>query len=275
MQLGVTTLGCPAWDLDTICNRTREYGFDGIDFRGLGDALDITLLPAFTTHVSETARRISDAGLSVSGISSGILICDPSRRLANLEEARRTIDVATALDARNARVFCGGDPAGIGLEASADIGRDCMEAILALPGSRAIRWLAETHDHWVRSADLRLLLERIPDPAFGVLWDMGHTPRVAGESPAQTLAALGDRLGYTHVKDAAHDPSHPLAMGDGWRYMPAGTGQLPLADAVALLKARGYEGWLVLEHEKRWHPELPEPDVAFPQFVQWARAQGV
>ena len=34
MKISFMTLGCPGWDLDTICARGREYGFDGVDFRG-------------------------------------------------------------------------------------------------------------------------------------------------------------------------------------------------------------------------------------------------
>jgi sugar phosphate isomerase/epimerase len=50
-----------------------------------------------------------------------------------------------------------------------------------------------------------------------------------------------------------------------------GEGQLPLAESIALLHASGYDGWLQFEHEKRWHPELLEPEVAFPAFTAWAR----
>ncbi len=109
------------------------------------------------------------------------------------------------------------------------------------------------------------------DSAFGVLWDMGHTARVGGETPAETYAAVGARTFYTHVKDAVYDADHPQAMKDGWRYVQPGTGQLPLAEAIALLKQNGYDGWVMFEHEKRWHPELEEPDVIFPQFVGWAQ----
>ena len=39
-----------------------------------------------------------------------------------------------------------------------------------------------------------MLLDRIPDLAFGALWDMGHTARLGGEDPADSLSALGDRV---------------------------------------------------------------------------------
>lgn len=271
MKIAFTTLGCPEWDLDTICARAGEFGFDGVDFRGLLDTLDITLLPSFTSGVRETRRKLADAGLEVSGISSSVQICDAAKRDANIEEAKRTIAVANALDCKSVRVFGGGNPQEIGREKTADIGRECMEAILALDGARDFTWVFETHDHWIRSKDCKLLLERIPDPAFGVLWDMGHTPRVAGETPLETYAAIGPRIGYTHVKDAVFDPEHKLAMQDGWRYVPPGAGQLPIAEAIAVLREGGYDGWIVFEHEKRWHPELPEPEEIFPQFVDWVK----
>ena len=49
MKLSFLTLGCPTWDLVTICTRGHEYGFDGVDFRGYLDSLDITTLPLLTT----------------------------------------------------------------------------------------------------------------------------------------------------------------------------------------------------------------------------------
>lgn len=271
MKISVMTLGCPEWDLDTICARARTYGFDGVDFRGLQDTLDVTTLPTFTTGVAETKRKLTDAGLEVSGISSSIRVCAPEQRQENLQEARRIVAVAHALGCTKVRVFGGGNPQEIGREASADLGRECMEEILAIDGAQDLHWLFETHDHWISSADCKLLLDRIPDPAFGVNWDMGHTPRVGDETPQETIANLGSRIGYTHVKDALYDPTHPLAMQDGWRYVVPGTGQLPLVEAINLLKENGYDGWIVLEHEKRWHPELMEPEEIFPRFVQWVR----
>jgi hypothetical protein len=33
MKLSFTTLGCPSWDLDTLCDRGSAFGYDGVDFR--------------------------------------------------------------------------------------------------------------------------------------------------------------------------------------------------------------------------------------------------
>ena len=148
MKIGFTTLGCPEWDLDTICARANEYGFDGLDFRGLLDTLDITLLPDFTSSVAETKRKLADAGLEVCGISSSIQICAPEKHGDNIKEAQRTVAVAQALGCKNIRIFGGGNPQEIGREKAADFGWECMEAILEINGARDLRWLFETHDYW-------------------------------------------------------------------------------------------------------------------------------
>ena len=275
MKLSFTTLGCPQWNLETICRRGHEYGYEAIDFRGLQETLDVTTLPAFNAGVGQTRRMINDAGLLVSGISTSITVCDDKKRTANLEEARRTIPVALGLGCQNVRVFGGGDVEKSGRTESAQVGRDCIEAILALEGASELHWLFETHDHWIRSEDCRLLVDAIANPAFGILWDIGHTPRMGGETPAYTYGQLGKWIAYTHLKDAVYEPGHPQAMGDGWRYVPPGEGTVPLAEAIKVLQAGGYKGYLVLEHEKRWHPELPEPEIMFPKYVQWAHSLGV
>lgn len=271
MKLSFMTLGCPAWDLDTICARGEEYGFDGVDFRGYLDTIDITTRAEFTRNAAATLSQLKSAGLEVSAISSSITVCSPEKQAQNLEEARRTISVAHHLDCHNLRIFGGGDLQAHPRLELAQIGREGIASILELDGARDLHWLFETHDNWVRAQDCRLLLDGIPDPAFGALWDMGHTYRVGNETPHETYVALAGRIGYTHTKDAVYEPEHPLAMDDGWHYVFPGKGSLPLAESVGLLKSGGYDGWLQFEHEKRWHPELPEPEEAFPAFIQWAR----
>jgi sugar phosphate isomerase/epimerase len=271
MKIALTTLGCPGWDLDAICRHGSADGYDGVDFRGYLDTMDITTLPQFTSGAAATRRRIESAGLAVCGVSSSIHICKPEDRKANVEEARRTIETANGLGASLVRVFGGGDIGKHSREELVKIGCETVEEILTLRGANSISWLFETHDLWIKSVECAPLLERISNPAFGALWDIGHTTRVGGETPEETYAAIGSRVKYCHLKDALYDPKHAQAMEDGWRYVSAGTGQLPLAASLALLRSHGYEGWLLFEHEKRWHPDLPEPETAFPAFVKWIR----
>ncbi len=266
------TLGCPEWNLETILKNARAYGYEGIDFRGVQDELDITKSALFTTDLARTKRQIADSGLAVSGISTSIQACNASSHQTNLDEAQRTIPLAIELGAKNIRIFGGGDPGKTPREELARIGRDLIQTILALPGADQLSWNFETHDAWIKSADCALLLNTIANPAFGALWDMGHTARVGGETPEQTYASIGERVRYVHCKDAARDPSAPADNPEaGWKFVLPGTGQLPLEKALRLLAAKGYDGWVLFEHEKRWHPTLQEPESAFPAFISWVK----
>jgi sugar phosphate isomerase/epimerase len=41
---------------------------------------------------------------------------------------------------------------------------------------------------------------------------------------------------------------------------------------IDALRAAGYAGWLSVEWEKRWHPDLAEPEVALPHFAKILRS---
>ena len=45
---------------------------------------------------------------------------------------------------------------------------------------------------------------------------------------------------------------------------------MPVIQMLGLLAAGGYRGWISVEWEKRWHPEIAEPQVALPQHLQGA-----
>ena len=274
MKISFMTLGCPDWDLREICRRGKEFGYDGIDFRGVQDSLDITVMPEFTSAINETRSMLDDAGLAVSAISSSITLCAADKLATNLEEAKRTIPVALNLDSSIVRVFGGGDLEQYSRQDLVNQGRDCLNQILNLDGAERINWLFETHDNWISSHHCVTLIQGVDSPNIGVLWDIGHTSRVGGETPEETFEVIKDHIGYIHIKDAIYDTAHPHAMDDGWRYVLPGTGQLPLTDGIACMRQHGYQGWFQFEHEKRWHPDLAEPELAFAAFANFMRSLG-
>jgi fatty-acyl-CoA synthase len=60
-------------------------------------------------------------------------------------------------------------------------------------------------------------------------------------------------------------------MADGWQLVLLGDGDIPVEEGLRLLRAIGYEGWISVEWEKKWHPEIAEPEVAFPQYMRVLR----
>ncbi len=264
MKISFTTLGCPEWDLQTIIARAREYGYDGVDFRGLGAEMDIWKLPEFSSQADQTASMFADAGLEISGFSSGAyMFCEQaSDRQASLAEVTRYGELAEAMGVGFIRVF-GGHLTESSREQAVKVSIEVMEQMAAAVAPICV--VVETHDNWVDTAPMAEVFRQVKAPNVGVLWDLHHPYQFRGESPAESYANIGRFTRYTHIKDSRSVPGgkHDPTLG--------GEGEVPLGEMVSLLKAGGYDGWLTLEWEKRWHPEIAAPEVAFPAYARFMR----
>jgi sugar phosphate isomerase/epimerase len=286
MKLSTSTLGCFKWDLPTTLARVREYGFDGVDFRGLRKELQLWRLPEFSTNLAETAARIRDAGLAVSCISSSVGLTEnrPDKVGAVDEELARTAEICGALGCRQIRVFGGALACASGDTESARprvIAQVVERARRLADHARAIApvdLLIETHDDWTSSVHMAEVLERIGRDDVGCCWDVKHTYWMARETPETTWKRLSRWVRNSHWKDARRpvaadlaDPAIAARVQGPGMLLPLGEGVCPLADCHALMRADGYDGWFTLEWEKQWHPHIAEPEVAFPGFVRYMR----
>lgn len=261
MKLSVTTLGWPASTLEQIVSDiTAAGGFAGIDFRGLGEELDITRLPAFNAELNQTRARLMKAGLVISGLSSSVRLVNDAKGERAAAEVLPYCQLADRAGVAFVRVFAGRRradqtrPAWMA-EAVENLKRDLDRTA----GCQALLCV-ETHDDWCHTADVAELLDAVNHPRAAALWDIMITSCAGGESVAQSAATLGRRIRYTHLKDGRveGDNSHVLTL--------PGQGSVDLVGAVAELKKLGYEGWLTFEWEKRWHADLPDASVALPMY---------
>jgi sugar phosphate isomerase/epimerase len=268
LPLSFTTLGCPDWTLRQIAENAAAMGYDAVDLRGLLDALDVTTRPEFTTGLADTVRLFSDQGVAFSGIatSARYAVVDEHELRANFDETRRNMELAAKLNAPVLRVYGGRVPDGYTVESIMPIVVQNLITIGEEAESYGITLALETHDDWTNSAVFARLMKEVNHPRVRVLWDLHHPYRTNGEPADVTYNNLAPYTISTHVKD-----SIPTADGEH-RYVLLGEGDVPLKRMLDLLVGGGYEGYAILEWEKRWIPDLLEPEIAFPQYVKQMRA---
>ena len=92
---------------------------------------------------------------------------------------------------------------------------------------------------------------------------MWHTTR-AGESPDECMRQLDGRIINVHLKDARRT-------ADGWQLVLLGEGEILVEEGLRTLQTIDYEGSVSVEWEKKWHPEIAEPEIAFPQYIRVLR----
>lgn len=267
MKLSFTTLGCPGWTLRQIVENAAQMGYDGVDLRGLLDDIDISVRPEFTTHLSETKRMFADHGVAISGIaiSARYAVVDPAEKSAQFDETRRNMELAAVLGTHILRVYGGRVPEGHTVDSILPTLVENLRQIGDEAEGFDVTLALETHDDWTDSAVFARLMAEADHPRVRVLWDLHHPFRTNGEPPEVTYANLAPYTVSTHVKDSVPNP------GGGHTYVLLGEGDVPLKQMLDMLVEGGYDGYAILEWEKRWHRELAEPEVVFPQYVRKMR----
>jgi sugar phosphate isomerase/epimerase len=271
MKLSFSTLGCPNWSFDEIALKASQYGYDGVAFRGIGGELDLTKVPEFFPGaLANTRHRLQEAGLATSMVltSAVMMIAEPEKLEASLQLGQSHIEIASELECPYIRVFGGQMPVGISYAAAVRRAGERLHRLGDYAAQRGVHVLIETHDDWVVTSHLRRAVEAADHPNVGVLWDVHHPVRIAGESVAQVWANIGPWVRSVDIKDSITDFEARL----GYQYVQIGDGEIPLKDALRILKAAGFDGWLTFEWEKVWHPNLADPSVAFPEFIARIRA---
>jgi sugar phosphate isomerase/epimerase len=265
--LAFSTLGCPKWEWTAILDRAVEWGYAGIELRGLQGEMDLPKRPEFArSQLPTTLRQLHDQGLKISdlGASTRLHESDATKRSVQLDDGRRFIDLAHQLSAPYVRVF--GDRLVPGEPKQSTVDR--IVAGLRELGEHAkgsgVGVLIESHGDFCDSPTLREILTGAEMPNVGLLWDAHHTVVVGQEDPAVTLQQLGRYVHHVHLKD-----SKPA--GTDVRYVLTGTGTVPLRRIAQLLKEHHYAGYYCFEWEKVWHPEIDEPEIAFPQYAKVMR----
>jgi sugar phosphate isomerase/epimerase len=260
MKFTLNTLGAPAWSLEDTARNARAYGYAGIDLRLLDG--EVITLDAVRAQRRRLRALFPPAELPIAVLATSVRLTTPdaSARRQLADEIGAWVDLAAELDVPVVRVFGGTWPVELGPEGSYAAAAE----VLALAAPRAeqagVVVGLETHDDFSRAAAVARVLEQVPSPAAGAVWDMFHTTRL-GESPAEVLRLVGDRLANVHLKDARRTDA-------GWQLVLLGEGEVPVRESLRLLREPGYAGYVSVEWEKKWHPELAEPEVAYPQHLE-------
>ena len=266
LPLGFSTLGCPQWTWREVLDFAARHDFPALELRGLEGTVDITQHPELAqTRLSEAKQQLADRGLTVAclGASARMHETDPAVRAAQLDETRRYIDLAHGLGTPYVRVFGDKYTPGEAREAT----RERIAATLREVGERArdhgVTLLIESHGDFTDSPSLLEILQRADSPAVALLWDAHHTYVASHEAPADTVRQLGRWIRHTHLKDS-------IAVGTDRRYVLTGTGEVPVRQQVDALAQAGYRGFYSFEWEKRWHPEIEEPEIAIRHYAEVA-----
>jgi sugar phosphate isomerase/epimerase len=269
MKFAFSTVSCPKWDFDTIVARAKEYGYEGVEVRGFLNESILTASNPFLTDPRKLRTLFDDNDLDICCLASSIAMTQNRKRdKAAAAELTQFIDTAHALNCRLVRVF----------DTQVRPGQDRASAGVALgnwilpladyAAERDVVLLVENALSFRSAKEMWTILDRLQHPSIACCWDVFNAAMV-GESPYISVPTLNSKIQYTQVKDAK--------LGQlGATYTKLGEGDVKVQTFLTRLRGVGYKGWVTLEWEKAWLPNIAEPEEILPDSIkklrEWARS---
>lgn len=267
MKTSFTTLGCPDWTLEEIAKNAKALGYDGVELRTHPDGNHFSP-EASLDEAKRLAGMFREAGAPVMSLMgyTRFAFLDEKAVAWNREIMRKQIGLAGAMGAPFIRSFCGGLPEGVELEAMADKVAETVKPLAEEAAESGIVIGLETHDDWTSGDSMMKVVEKADSKGLGIVFDICNVFEACGGDWETTYNRIKGHVPYCHLKDGYRGPDGKL------HSVMLGAGDLPLAEILARFKADGYDGFFSFEWEKKWHPELEDPERAFPQFSHKVRA---
>ncbi len=261
MKLSFSTLGCPRWTFKEVVTTAKDLRLDGVEIRGIGDTINAVDIAEFSDDkIEATKERLATLGLEIPSLTSGAVLAVRDKAQVSFMEACDYIDLASKLGVKFIRVMGTGEPHIT--KGDFHLAAGLYRQLCDYAEKKGVTPLIETNGELANSKEMLDFLNTAGGSNMGVLWDVHHTVRFGEESPIDTFAALGSYIRHVHVKDS-------VIRGSKTEYRMMGYGDVPVEDAINLLKRVGYEGFVSLEWVKRWNPDLQEPGIVFAHFKNY------
>ncbi|WP_097093700.1 sugar phosphate isomerase/epimerase family protein [Novosphingobium sp. Chol11] len=233
-----------------VLQALKATGFDGVEV----PVFD----PSDPGHYRALAQHLDDLGLKRTAVT---VIPDPAHSpIADDATARRAasdylLRVIECCNELGAEVLAGpwfqalGDFTGQGpteqeLERCAEVHRRVAQPARDAGLICALEPLNRFECHLLNTCEQSSsYLRRLGEDGFGILYDTFHA-NIEEKDPVAVLLRAYDRGDVNHVHISENDRGTP------------GRGHAAIAETIAALKGRGYEGWLTIEAFGKALPEL-------------------
>lgn len=267
MKLAFSTLGCPEWNLAEVIAGARKYGYDGVELRALRGSLDLPGRDEFAAErITTTREYLKHEGVEICCVDTSCTFhsVDASERAAQVNRALVHAELAAKLGAPLIRVFPDKIQPGSEREQTRDWVAACLHEIAEqMPVDVDVA--LETHGDFARAEAAVEIMELASHSKVKLIWDVANSV-AAGDTIEHAATIVQPYLAHIHLRDAK-----PVSGSEHWLPVLAGRGRVSFTEALGAIEKLNYNGYISFEWEKYWHPEIEEPDIAFPDFINAIR----
>ena len=276
-----STVSCPHWTLREVAARADEFGFEAVELRTFGDDSSRSACDPALSSPEKVREVFGESGIEILCLATSLsfdrLFGPPVLGPAlwdqeeSVRRAQRAIDLAGSLECPFVRVY--GFRVAQSEKRSVCIGRiaDRLRTVVDHADKTGVRVVLENGGSFAKGADVLEIINACDHPLLGACYG-NAAAMLGGEDPVAGVAALGGKLWVARVQDAGH-PEHG-ANPDELRPCMLGNGRLRAESFVSALRASGYSGPLVFEHNTSWAVGVEPVEAVLPAaartMFQWA-----
>ncbi|MBO7151068.1 MAG: AMP-binding protein, partial [Clostridia bacterium] len=262
MKLSFSTKGWHGYSFDTFCRASAELGFAGIELHNIHGPLFSERGGAFYgSEAKATLRKLYESKLSLPCIDALCNLSDEAQKEANLKEVKDCLAIAESLHipALRLKAECAEDT-----EAALASVKAQLAEMLPLVSESGVSLLLQTTGLFANTTLLRDVLNYFACDEIAALWDFSETYRKGGEDAEDTIRNLGAYVRHVHVTDNVIEENtvKPRLVGEG---------TLPIDEMMLALRSVNYDGFVSLEWNPEWLPELCDPEIIFSHFLAYMK----
>ena len=273
MKLAFSNVACPGWDLVTMVEKAKEYGYQGVELRGLDGQMHLPLAPQLASNPGKVGKLMRDAGVELVCLatSAAFHMRDPKQVAQNQAQVREYVELAGKLGCPYVRVFGAEIPRArlwlLGHERrEAVLGRiaKALTELASFAAAHRVTLLIENSGDFTDSPAMWYLVDAANSPAVKCCWNP-MAARTRGERPTSSIPRLAAKIGLVHLTDAKFEGR----AFDG--YVLPGQGSVEVPRLIQLLKGIGYRGYVCFDWPKLWNPGLADADRALPAAAEYLK----
>lgn len=267
MKIGFSSLVCPQWNLETIVNIASEYGFDGVELRGLLGEFHLPLAPELAGDPPRVKALFAQNNVELVclGTSATLDSRRPREVIKHKAAVREFMELAAELDCPYVKLYVGEVQRWDTRHATLARIADALASLVPAAVRYNVNLLVENGGDFPGSEALWYLIDSVAHPAVRCCWNPCNAMTLR-ERATISVPRLGQKIAMVHVCDATFDERGVLG-----EYKPLGEGDVGIARLIELLKGVVYRKYLMFEWPKRWVESLPAPDAILPQTAKFLK----
>lgn len=288
LKIAGHTMGTPEYTVFEAIELMEQIGADGIEIvvqdgyrSGLPCDCDIRLLEAVKKCAQEHNIRI----ICLTPYNSHFNSLNEEVRQREIGEIKKIIDYCEFFDAKYIRIYGGNLLAG-----DTDCYQEKWDALVRsmrelgdIAEEKGVTLVVENHFNTmtVSAKESEALMRAVDHNAVRILYDQANLTFTEQEDYEEAISIQQEHVGYMHVKDlvfqegksfASSDVAHPSDAERNVYTRIVGEGIIKWPEILRLVKEKGYDGWLSLEYERRWHPDdIPDASIGMKQSIDYLR----